>query len=332
MTTVNPDPLVTTTPSGRHRSMDKEDTYPDEVLFPSLESGVSYGLEKASKSDILKQRVDEDNILPLYRHLAASGLLVNSSDVQEVVSPILTPTEVIIDQEQLTIPSVKGFRRSVNDIDAFNTIIEPTSGVILKIIDDVGMPRIEIKLKPRTDFKENRRYDRKSSLNMSGTEGLTGEPTDGGKSTIIKILPDNTLVIDNVNKLRSDEQDDQNIGDVNFVSIDPTIKISSTIKQDPSDHKEQHLVMTSVDYKYKTVNKTTDVYSTSADMMINNRTKTIPKTDNYSEIVFNNTHQKVEDDSILKESSKFSSVKNNVYDDMRHVIFNNSSTKTDTDR
>ncbi|CAG9795031.1 unnamed protein product [Diatraea saccharalis] len=268
-----------------------KDAFSDEVLFPASEGRISYGLEKASESDKLRQGVDEAKIIPLYRHLAAHGLLVNSSDVQEVVSPIKTPTELVqseavfINNMNMTlttpiIASVKGFRRSVNYITETNENINLNSGVILQITDDTGHPRIEIKLESKRPLDKSKRYHRSSDNNLSfvrfDSDEVIENIIEDGKSTVIIILPNNTFII---NKTK-EQPYIQNYTKEDNSSIS-TSAITKNNRRNLSDFKEITNMMTNAKHNHKIMNENAKIYRNNSDivhfdMSFHNGTKSIP--------------------------------------------------------
>ncbi|XP_028163372.1 uncharacterized protein LOC114354948 [Ostrinia furnacalis] len=228
MSTVNPKPLdeLNTTDERPHdrRGYDVI-PYPDDkdIFRTDDEDHLGYGLDKAKGNKALKVDQSVSHLIPLYRHLLRKGAFVNSSLVQDVVPPIIpsmqrtsttTQRSVVIRKPNtnttnpiaVKYPPVKGLRRSVNAIETNSIKDEESSGVILKIIDDSGRPRIEIKLGPNGSFEGNKlRYHRssenetKSDVHDSNVTSHADEYDESNnKNTIIKILPNNTMVFEKV--------------------------------------------------------------------------------------------------------------------------------------
>ncbi|XP_063824628.1 uncharacterized protein LOC135074276 [Ostrinia nubilalis] len=228
MSTVNPKPLdeLNTTDERPHdrRGYDMI-PYPDDkdIFRTDDEDHLGYGLDKAKGNKALKVDQSVSHLIPLYRHLLRKGAFVNSSLVQDVVPPIIpsmqrtsttTQRSVVIRKPKtnttnpiaVKYPPVKGLRRSVNAIETNSIKDEESSGVILKIIDDSGRPRIEIKLGPNGSFEGNKlRYHRssenetKSDVHDSNVTSHADEYDESNnKNTIIKILPNNTMVFEKV--------------------------------------------------------------------------------------------------------------------------------------
>lgn len=143
----------------------------------------------------------DDDIDPLF--LTPIGL------IRKVVPPArftrVTPTSTaatttITKSDRLKQSPVKGLRRSINNVVS-KIIDSNSSNVIVKVIDQSGRPRIEIKL--NTDCSESNKdlLNIGSNLEMFVLKNNSGDDAFHlGYNTEIKILPNDTVVVKNVDE------------------------------------------------------------------------------------------------------------------------------------
>lgn len=186
--------------------------------------------------------------------------------------------------------SAKGVRRSVNEIETKSMIEEENSGIILKIMDDSGRSRIEIKLGPNGLLEENKSRRYENSANKSKTDNNSNEDDDGldeveSSVSVIKILPNNTLVLDdidqwlvslNVDKPKSLDYEGQDMKDLNS-SISENRNTSA--RKNEGKYEEEVILLDKSENK--PTNKSSDVLPMtdtemySLKMLIDNETKSL---------------------------------------------------------
>ncbi|XP_031767787.2 uncharacterized protein LOC116413342 [Galleria mellonella] len=215
ITTVNPDPIAgddVGNESQRKFDFKSKNIYFNDVLFPTEEgqNNLRYGLEKVDVNDITTKAT-----------FAPKKLMVNNkynyTGINEVYPPIWVPIKIqnntdsttkVINANVLKINTsealpVKGKRRSISNIKQFPENEHKSETVVLKIVDDTGIPGIEIKLDPKGSFENKRSRKNISAVSRSVQKTLnySGVPVDNHelfnyKDTFIIILPNNTIQID----------------------------------------------------------------------------------------------------------------------------------------
>lgn len=139
-----------------------------------------------------------EEVTPSKKSLMIDVVQTTTSTTQDINKNFLTPTTA--SSESLSSPaSEKVLRRSVNDF--FNKVIGGnSSNVVMKIMDRYGQPRIEIKI--NTDYSSETKGSFKfgSDLEMIvQKDNARSERGDLGYNTEIKILPNDTVIIDSKN-------------------------------------------------------------------------------------------------------------------------------------
>ncbi|KAJ0178615.1 hypothetical protein K1T71_005390 [Dendrolimus kikuchii] len=247
MSTVNPDRLPATTTTakpatvapGSLRRIDFADEYFKNLKYSRKDSefshGLSYGLEKV----YLKDYPTETTFLTTLTQLSSSNgsIYFDLPKPKQVVLSVseteLWPTEAtkssfqineiiiteIIDKMSTAVSNsttsteksaihVKG-RRSINE-DVIRSINTGPGAIILKIIDDRGNPRIEIKV-GTTGLDKNKVNNYRSSYNnVTVPKSVSNDVqilAKSNKTSVIKIMPNDTVILDGVEEVMNKSLD-----------------------------------------------------------------------------------------------------------------------------